>query len=639
MKRIRRFNKWAPALGLGLLLAAPAFAQDGSWADSETAQNASGPVRMARLSYMDGAVQYRASTDQYWSAAFLNLPFRQDAQVWVQTGRAELQFDDGAVLRLDSGSTITLQTMSADANGEFTEIALNQGRASLDTRNDRSEYVVDTPLDSVDVTAPSEIRVDSGEASEVIVRSGEAKVQGNQGQADLQSGQSVDVSDNSTPFEVNAAPGEDDWDQFNDQRDALDLQNDQNVPQGISVEAGDLGQYGQWEDNSNYGEVWYPNVQSDWRPYENGHWAWISPFGWTWCESEPWGWAPTHYGTWFHDARGWAWCPGPAQQGWSPAVVQFTQFDDHCAWVPLAPHDVDYRLTVGINLGNRFSLYFSMGQVASYLPGPSGFCEPVLWTGDANRDLHVGDFGGEGTWAGEHFVSRNAAYGAVLTTLETFGAGGRFQTTNGSATDIFKKGSEVGAPKNGWAEGITVHPAETGSGPTFGGPSQKVLAKPVLRLATNRSQSGWTPPAAHTAPTGHNAPEPTWNRPLSAVAPSIDGRKPDPLQPSASRPTPTNRAPSTIDSRRTPAPTASQWGNRQTATQPSRLNSAWGRPEPIASRPAAPTYSRPPQTGRFQPASGSGWGQGQPQRTQSAPSRTSTPPAPRRPDKAKDKSH
>src|SRR3546814_1272558 len=36
----------------------------------------------------------------------------------------------------------------------------------------------------------------------------------------------------------------------------------------------DLDQYGDWQDTSECGAVWFPqNVGANWAPYRNGHWA------------------------------------------------------------------------------------------------------------------------------------------------------------------------------------------------------------------------------------------------------------------------------------------------------------------------------------------------------------------------------
>jgi len=94
-----------------------------------------------------------------------------------------------------------------------------------------------------------------------------------------------------------------------------------------------LAPYGQWVDDSNYGQVWRPEVAYGWRPYVDGYWAW-TPYGWTWVSSEPWAWT-LHYGRWgLVPALGWVWVPGSV---WGPAWVDWFWGDGFVGWAPLTP--------------------------------------------------------------------------------------------------------------------------------------------------------------------------------------------------------------------------------------------------------------------------------------------------------------
>ncbi|MEO6979481.1 MAG: DUF6600 domain-containing protein, partial [Mucilaginibacter sp.] len=98
----------------------------------------------------------------------------------------------------------------------------------------------------------------------------------------------------------------------------------------------ELSPYGQWVDYPNYGYVWQPNVDADFRPYDtNGNWVY-SEEGWTWVSNYSWGWAPFHYGRWFYDGGyGWMWRPG---NEWAPAWVTWGQSGDYYGWAPLPPN-------------------------------------------------------------------------------------------------------------------------------------------------------------------------------------------------------------------------------------------------------------------------------------------------------------
>lgn len=103
----------------------------------------------------------------------------------------------------------------------------------------------------------------------------------------------------------------------------------------------ELQQYGRWVQIAQYGQVWQPSVVSDWEPFHNGHWI-NSDNKWTWVSYEPFGWVVYHYGCWYDDpVYGWVWIP--ENNGWSPATVEWRQFDNYVAWSPLAPRGVIYK--------------------------------------------------------------------------------------------------------------------------------------------------------------------------------------------------------------------------------------------------------------------------------------------------------
>src|SRR5690606_12331744 len=62
----------------------------------------------------------------------------------------------------------------------------------------------------------------------------------------------------------------------------------------------ELSPYGDWVNDPQYGYVWIPYVDRDFRPYvSNGYWV-NTEYGNTWYSDYEWGWAPFHYGRWFH---------------------------------------------------------------------------------------------------------------------------------------------------------------------------------------------------------------------------------------------------------------------------------------------------------------------------------------------------
>jgi hypothetical protein len=101
-----------------------------------------------------------------------------------------------------------------------------------------------------------------------------------------------------------------------------------------------LDQYGTWIDVQPYGTVWQPSVSSDWRPFSYGHWAWTDA-GWAWVSYEPYGWMVYHYGNWdYQPDIGWFWIVGSE---WSPARVEWLNYDGYSSWAPLPPSGREWQ--------------------------------------------------------------------------------------------------------------------------------------------------------------------------------------------------------------------------------------------------------------------------------------------------------
>ncbi len=484
-------------------------------ADPVASQKSDGPVRLTRFSYIKGNVTWRADESAEWSSASINLPLRQGAQIWVADGgRAELQFDDGSLVRLGTGAIVTLQTLYSDSDGEFTEIKMTDGLATMHLRHDRGIYQFDTPLASVKASGPATIRVGVGDGLELAVKSGKATVEGAQGKATLQTGDFLDLRDSGSAYTPHDLPTADSWDRWNQDRDdmierAANQPAHQHLPANISIVANDLDEYGSWRDDANYGWVWCPRVSSSsWRPYHDGHWTWVNPFGWTWVSEEAWGWAPYHYGTWVNQSYGWAWCPGPVNQYWSPAVVHFSEYGEQVGWCPLAPSEVRYPSYLSFGFGSRnWSTYFSIGGAAVYYPTSYGYCAPRVYnTNYINRVTYinnVNNFNGRHTsysryaqsqeayaannntvQVANNFIPLNSRNAAGVTAARTadFGGRGTYIAVAKSDTSLFVKGRAVGAPPSGKAP--FAGPASVLPTPQALTPNRTFV--PALQTTTNR---------------------------------------------------------------------------------------------------------------------------------------------------------
>ena len=110
-----------------------------------------------------------------------------------------------------------------------------------------------------------------------------------------------------------------------------------------------LSPYGVWVYDPQYGDMWVPDVDGNFRPYATrGHWV-LTEYGNTWVSDYPWGWATFHYGRWvFDDYYGWAWVPG---YEWAPAWVSWRQTAGYYGWAPLTPN-----ISIDISFGGGYTI-------------------------------------------------------------------------------------------------------------------------------------------------------------------------------------------------------------------------------------------------------------------------------------------
>ncbi len=453
------------------------FSNDDSQATAKpTDPKTQGPVRLARFAYVHGNVTWRPDSTASWSKATNNMPLRQGAEIWVtEGGRADLQFDDGSALRLGNRALAVLKVLYSDAQGEFTEIALNDGLATLHSRHADAVYQVDTPMASVKSSGVSQVRFGVDGGSEIAVQTGSATVEGAAGKTTVEAGHYLYLRDANSAYTPHKIPGADSWDQWNSDRNRLiegKSETYRHVPSNIGLVAEDLDSSGSWHEDSKYGWVWAPRVtERDWRPYYYGHWTWVDPFGWTWVSDESWGWAPYHYGTWVELSYGWSWCPGSQWQYWSPGVVSFCSYGDRIGWAPLCPWEVRYPSAFSLGYwGGNWGLSFSIGWAGCYYPSYGGFCEGRSfdnyyvnrWNGDDRFNNGNGYRYRPGTTASDRlnasaeghvavnsrFVPYNASHSAGTTYAANaaFNGRGTYQAAAKGDTSFFNRGQAIGAP-------------------------------------------------------------------------------------------------------------------------------------------------------------------------------------------------
>jgi hypothetical protein len=261
------------------------------------------------------------------------------------------------------GSMTALSFLNLDEN--IMQVRIAEGAINFRVRELREGdlYEVDTPNLAFTVKQAGAFRVEvdeNGDATRVTAIRGEGEVTAGNKTYAVHAGERAEFTGGDDPqYQVSAAPGPDGLDQWAAERDLREDNStsaryvSRDVP-GYS----DLDDSGSWNEEPDYGQVWYPNdVAVGWAPYSYGYWNWVGPWGWTWIGYEPWGYAPFHYGRWAFIGSRWGWCPGPifARPFFGPAFVGFLGGS---------------RFGVGFGFGGGFGVgWFPLGFREPFFPG------------------------------------------------------------------------------------------------------------------------------------------------------------------------------------------------------------------------------------------------------------------------------
>jgi hypothetical protein len=341
------------------------------------------------MSFIHGDVSMRRGDSGDWVALTLNTPLMAGDTVSTADGaRAELQLDFANILRLSGRSEANIAAMG---DGHI-QIQIGQGMIEYSVlKGAEGDAEIDTPTVAIHPLREGEYRIEvtSPDETIIIVREGEADVSTPDGSTKVGKGGMITVHGNGADvqFKKSDTPPSDEWDKWSADRDIL-IQNSAGVQHTnpYYTGAGDLDSNGTWVNNPDYGQVWSPNVQPDWAPYQQGDWMWEPYYGWTWVSNEPWGWAPYHYGRWFNSGARWFWWPGPVYPRyrplWAPAYVSFLGFGGRfgvglgfgsIGWFPIGPCDPFFPwFGFGVRFGFGDSFGFRGGFDYRRFPGAIG---------------------------------------------------------------------------------------------------------------------------------------------------------------------------------------------------------------------------------------------------------------------------
>ena len=362
------------------IIAAPAFADESH-------------VRIVRLSLAQGDVRFTqqfhkdSMTDQRagWEVAPMNLPIRQGYAVATgNDGRAEVEFENGAMAFLNANTVIEFYDLSLYDGSLITRLVLRQGSSIFYVHPARGDYFSVTGGDfSVEADGRSRFRLDNfDDGSNVSVEMGHVNVLRKEETKSLTKGQSyfVNVNEGGNGV-VGRAPDNDDFDKWVSGRIdsvatatayANQYVNSPNYSSGFA----DLYNYGSWYNMPGYGFGWQPyGVGMGWCPFSYGNWFFDASIGWSFIGGAPWGWLPYHYGGWvFSPMYGWVWVPTGFGYGgyypYRPVTGVWVHNGTTTGLVPLHPTDGHGRAPV--NLGH--GIYALNGSTAAtkMIPAAAG---------------------------------------------------------------------------------------------------------------------------------------------------------------------------------------------------------------------------------------------------------------------------
>lgn len=292
-------------------------------------QGSGQPARAVRLSYVDGQVKLSQGDQVLADNAVANTPLFEGMQLTTgDDGKAEIQFEDGSVVRVAPDSSLTLSVLNGAGASADAELNLNVGLAYFEIQGggQAGQFGVHfgssvattsgfTALRVVMDQPPGSLAVFSGNVHLKIADGGIPI------ETDLHSGENIALNaSDPTEYALSDTIDPNSWDAWNSDRDQ-DLTNEASMqtdtPESLGASQNpawnDLDANGTWYDVPSQGYVWspYDAENANFDPYGNGNWVYTVSYGYVWASGYPWGYMPYHCGSWnFYSGFGWGWSPG-----------------------------------------------------------------------------------------------------------------------------------------------------------------------------------------------------------------------------------------------------------------------------------------------------------------------------------------
>jgi hypothetical protein len=289
-------------------------------------------TRAARLSYVEGQVRIAQGGQLLADPALQNTPLFEGTEVITALdGQAELQFDDGNIVRLAPNSSLTLATLRQQSGTSEAEIVLTGGLGyfELQGADGANRFRVRFGDSVVTASGYTVLRIDlDNPPGELAVFTGNAHLERGATMAlDLRGGESITLNAADPSQYILAGSVEpDSWDTWNSDRDqALAAEaaartgaaND--LPENNNPAWNDLDANGNWYNVPDQGYVWspYDAATPGWDPYGDGSWMWTPDFDYVWVSGDSWGYMPFQCGAWnYYSGFGWGWAPGRGRPWW-----------------------------------------------------------------------------------------------------------------------------------------------------------------------------------------------------------------------------------------------------------------------------------------------------------------------------------
>lgn len=358
---------------------------------SASVSSAQDAARAVRLSSVDGKVRISQGDQVLAEPALANTPLFEGTQVATSDdGRAEIQFEDGSVVRISPGSSLTLAALRQQGDSTESEILVQSGLVYFELQGESEAGQLRAKFGDIVVTAdgPSVLRINlDNPPGELAVFSGDAHlVRGSALALDLHGGESVALNGaGSSSYNLTESVEPNSWDTWNSDRDQAmtaeaAARTDASTSLGNNNPAwSDLDVSGNWYNVPDQGYIWspYEAASAGWDPYGNGHWMWTPRFGYIWISGYGWGYTTFQCGAWnYYDSFGWGWAPGMGgcQPWWGGGSYAYNiGYAPPGYSMPRAPawHEANGRLP-GAGEGGRWNRPRPMIAVNRRSPGGVG---------------------------------------------------------------------------------------------------------------------------------------------------------------------------------------------------------------------------------------------------------------------------